>query len=471
MMSRLKAIVKPLFYCLLASTALRLLFLPVALCVLFVVPSTTHAVERAVGTYAVANCWSDSEGRSVSAFTHFVHKNMRIRYACGKHGTGLRGVVTQNIPRNGRVKAGSKAEVSIVAPPGTEMLEFTWDARLRRVDCRYALQAWADVPGSKPIALVSAKANRNCARLGRAQIAQAIEKNRSIPGATAITQRIKCIGKGKQNWCSAKSANYIRTLQAVVLLKDVQAPAVQILGDTPLAGGAWVRGSQPLNYTASDNIGVERAQAVIGGVAQGVSSEIVPRHRSRRRFHRAATVSEWPRPDRRANDASGRRNAAARRAGRGRSVEHGLLGAPRRADRQHRARPRRRRARGRRSMAQSERLDRSLGEPRRGRPCADRRRRLQTVRRARRDLVQPRYPGSAGHLATAVDRVGSGRVEAVGLAHGCRRQPERGAPFGAGDPPIRPGAAEAFIRVAGPGRPDARRRARDRRPVGSGRRR
>jgi hypothetical protein len=55
----------------------------------------------------------------------------------------------------------------------------------------------------------------------------------------------------------------------VVVLKDVQAPAVQILGDTPLAAGAWVRGSQPLNYTASDNIGVERAQSVIGGVAEG----------------------------------------------------------------------------------------------------------------------------------------------------------------------------------------------------------
>ena len=24
-------------------------------------------------------------------------------------------------------------------------------------------------------------------------------------------QRIKCVGKGKQNWCSAKSTNYIRT--------------------------------------------------------------------------------------------------------------------------------------------------------------------------------------------------------------------------------------------------------------------
>jgi hypothetical protein len=266
---RLKPVVSALLYCLLASTTLRRLFLPVALCVLFVAPPATHAQQQQVGTYAVANCWSDPEGRSVSAFTHFAHKGMRIRYACGKNGTGLRGVVTQNIPGKGHVKAGSTAEVSIVAPPGTEMLEFTWDARLRRADCRYALQAWAVVPGSKAITLVNAKANRSCARLGRAQIAQAVEKKRSIPGATAITQRIKCIGKGRQNWCSAKSANYIRTLQAVLLLKDVQAPVVQILGDTPLAGGAWVGGDQPLSYTATDNIGIERARAVIGGLALG----------------------------------------------------------------------------------------------------------------------------------------------------------------------------------------------------------
>ena len=185
------------------------------------------------------------------------------------------------------------------------MLAFTWDARLRRVDCRYAMQAWATVPGSKSITLLNAKANRDCARTGRAQIAQAKHTEISIPGATAITQRIKCMGKGKQNWCSAKSANFIRTLQAVVLLKDVQAPAVQILGDTPLAAGAWVRGDQPLNYTASDNIGVERAQAVIGGVAQGLHARPCSRHCPGRRFHRAATVSEWPGPDRRANGWTG----------------------------------------------------------------------------------------------------------------------------------------------------------------------
>ena len=209
MMSRLKAVLTALFYCVVASTTLRVLALPVALCVLAVIPSATHAQSSAVGTYAVANCWSDRDGRSVSAFSNFTNnKGMRIRYACGKHGDGLRGVVTQNIGGRRQVKAGSMAQVGIVAPAGTEILAFTWDARMRRVDCRYAMQTWAVIPGSKPTMLFNGKANRDCARPGRVQIAAAKETTHSIPGATAIMQRIKCVGKGKQNWCSAKSTNY-----------------------------------------------------------------------------------------------------------------------------------------------------------------------------------------------------------------------------------------------------------------------
>ena len=44
---------------------------------------------------------------------------------------------------------------------------------------------------------------------------------------------------------------------ATVEVVDNLPPAVQILPDTPLATGAWVRGTQPLNYTASDNVGVQ----------------------------------------------------------------------------------------------------------------------------------------------------------------------------------------------------------------------
>ena len=67
------------------------------------------------------------------------------------------------------------AQVGIVAPAGTEILAFTWDARMRRVDCRYAMQTWAVIPGSKPTMLFNGKANRDCARPGRAQIAAAKE--------------------------------------------------------------------------------------------------------------------------------------------------------------------------------------------------------------------------------------------------------------------------------------------------------
>ena len=39
--------------------------------------------------------------------------------------------------------------------------------------------------------------------------------------------------------------------------------------DTPLTRGEWVKGDQPLNYAASDNIGVRVADVIVGGQPAG----------------------------------------------------------------------------------------------------------------------------------------------------------------------------------------------------------
>ena len=89
-----------------------------------------------------------------------------------------------------------------------------------------------------------------------------------LPNATEIVQQVVCVGTKRKPWCSARELNYIRTYAATVDVVDNLPPAVEILPDTPLATGAWVRGTQPLNYTASDNVGVQRGAAIIGGVEQ-----------------------------------------------------------------------------------------------------------------------------------------------------------------------------------------------------------
>jgi len=49
----------------------------------------------------------------------------------------------------------------------------------------------------------------------------------------------------------------------------VLAPSASILRDTPLARGEWVRGLQPLNYSASDNVGVRMVDAIAFGLTGG----------------------------------------------------------------------------------------------------------------------------------------------------------------------------------------------------------
>ena len=88
-------------------------------------------------------------------------------------------------------------------------------------------------------------------------------------GATRIVQRVICVGGDGRKSCSARGRNYLRTYEAEVRIADVLAPSASILGDTPLGRGEWVGGTQPLNYDASDNVGVRTADAIAAGQTGG----------------------------------------------------------------------------------------------------------------------------------------------------------------------------------------------------------
>ena len=176
----------------------------------------------------------------------------------------MRGLVTANSTGRGTVPRGSVAMVAISAPAGTRFTTFRWAGSLRRRDCRYALQLYAEGPGIKPIPIKNVRANQHCPRRARAQAAGYRSRTFNVDGATRIVQRVICEGGGGRSSCSARGTNYIRTYQAEVGIADEQPPTATIAGDTPLATGAWVSGSQPLNYDAQDNVGVRHA-TVIGG--------------------------------------------------------------------------------------------------------------------------------------------------------------------------------------------------------------
>lgn len=227
------------------------------------------AGKAAAGEFQVATCQADRLNFSTQAFADFATRGMRIKRACNPEGPGLRGLVTSNAVTSGRVPRGALALVTINAPAGTRFTRFRWAGTVRRRDCRYSLQLYADAPDVKPISIKNVRANRGCPRASRAQAAGYRSRTFNVSGATRIVQRVICAGGQGRKSCSARGSNFIRTYQAEVGIVDTLAPAVGVAADTALARGEWVQGTQTLNYDTNDNVGVRTAQAVVAGQTGG----------------------------------------------------------------------------------------------------------------------------------------------------------------------------------------------------------
>jgi hypothetical protein len=222
------------------------------------------------GEYQVANCQADQLNFSTRAFDDFATRGMSVTRACNPEGPGSRGLITANVARGGRVPRGARALVSLSAPFGTRFTSFRWAGDALRRDCGFALQLYAEGPGIAPIAIKNVRANQGCPRPGRAQSAGYRSRAYNVSGATRIVQRVICVGSGRPRSCSARGANFIRTYKATVTVADVLPPSLGISQDTPLSRGEWVSGTQPLNYDASDNVGVRSAAALVAGTRVGL---------------------------------------------------------------------------------------------------------------------------------------------------------------------------------------------------------
>ncbi|HET6867166.1 MAG TPA: carboxypeptidase-like regulatory domain-containing protein [Solirubrobacteraceae bacterium] len=245
------------------QSAIRVTVATGALSVLLLMLATSaHA-----GQFTVASCQADRANFSTTAFNDFATRGMTIRRACNPEGPGIRGLVTANVTNGGTVPRGSVAMVALSAPNGTHFTTLRWAGSARRRDCRYALQLYAEGPNMSPIAIKNVRANQHCPAKARAQAAGYRSRTFNVTGSTRIVQRVICEGGGGRKSCSARGANYIRTYQAAVGVEDDQAPTATIAADTPLASGAWVSGTQPLNYDAEDNVGVRAARLVSGDQA------------------------------------------------------------------------------------------------------------------------------------------------------------------------------------------------------------
>jgi hypothetical protein len=230
--------------------------------------------ENAAGSeFTINACQADRAEFSTRAFENFAHRGMMWKRACDPEGPGLRGLVTANVVRAGRVEQGSRSYFVLRAPEGTRFSRFVWSGQVRRRDCRYSLQLWAARPDGSTVRIRNVRANRGCPNHGRYQAAGWPKpRTYDVAGATLIVQRVLCVGSANTPYCSARSLNYIRTFKAAATVVDTSPPGVVIARDTPLTQGRWVSGTQQVNYAALDNVGVRVARAVINGISRGVQA-------------------------------------------------------------------------------------------------------------------------------------------------------------------------------------------------------
>jgi hypothetical protein len=228
------------------------------------------AAPSRANEFTINACQADRTEFSTQAFEDFANRGMMWKRACDPEGPGLRGLVTANVVRAGRVVRGSRSYFIMEAPGGTRFSRLTWSGQARRQDCRYALQLWAARPDGSSVAIKNVRANRGCPNPGHAQAAGWPSAHTyDIGGATKIIQRVLCVGGPDTAYCSSRGLNYIRTFKAQATVVDTSPPAVAITQDNAFTRGEWITGMQQVNYAVLDNVGVRVVRPVVAGVAYG----------------------------------------------------------------------------------------------------------------------------------------------------------------------------------------------------------
>jgi hypothetical protein len=249
------------------------------------------AAPAAAGTYTVSACTAAKRFghqtpptgafADLSALPNVATGGMYVRRACADWDGKPFGMVAGNVVRSGRVRPGHQAGFVIDAPPGASLVALDWSGKVLRRDCRYSAQLYALDASGSPVqvrwpdgrvrgAIRNFPANRNCARkdpgASYLQVAQVGAKARPQPfgllaPAARIVQRTVCVGGTSKPFCSARGINRIHTWWAEATVADDTHPSVAVVQDNAFTQGAWVSsGTQSVGYTASDNVGVKRAE-------------------------------------------------------------------------------------------------------------------------------------------------------------------------------------------------------------------
>ena len=184
---------------------------------------------------------------------------MNVKRRCQPRVRGTRGLYVGNNVQGTGVPRNSRAVATLSPPPGMSFVNLNWTGSARRTDCRYAIEMSAVGPRVSE-RLIKILAGQKCPRPNRAQTAGRRVRGqgpRNIRGANQIVLRVLCLARPGER-CSARRSNYARLGVVSATVEDSTPPSVSITGGD-LISGRWVRGEQPISYTASDGAGVQGA--------------------------------------------------------------------------------------------------------------------------------------------------------------------------------------------------------------------
>ena len=222
------------------------------------------APGAAAGTYDVVTCDAAPGGVNAS-WTPVATDKMGTATHCPTAGREAGGLWAGNAWNVGTIPAFAAAQQKFDAPPGTSIVWFGARYMFRRFDPYWRLGVFADthmLHGCEPAATEP----------GCHFNSQSIDGDSTWgwqPGQIHQVSTVVACGSG--TGCRSDVAAPhgdragVRLYSATVRVFDDSAPSLWDTGHGALTNGAWQRGTQPLWYAGSDNVGFRRTRLYVDG--------------------------------------------------------------------------------------------------------------------------------------------------------------------------------------------------------------
>lgn len=230
--------------------------------VVAVVAWVAWAGSAVAGTYTVVSC--DAALPSYSSVAWQPQSGSVNTYKLCPSTTGAepnpRGMVTRAVGET--FAMGAYSRLWFFAPAGTTIARLDWAGRMARNNPSWAMEIRAQ--GAVDQRLIGYRARPGATSYTSSLERTTVASHAAPAGTTRLLQNVQCGAR------ECDSGATFHTYHAAVVLNDHSPPAVSIGG---IGDGEWVSGRRTISYSASDNIGIKRAQLYVDRRGQGEGTD------------------------------------------------------------------------------------------------------------------------------------------------------------------------------------------------------